>query len=122
MATLTRPAQYTNLLVLTGTDILNQTQNGWHISRPAIKSLLFSDTNGVKNFSGDVDFVICFVVNGDGSDFAGADHSIQPRPLRGIIQLTQDPRQRTPSPTHRPADRWLQPDGARSAVRPVQPV
>lgn len=96
MATITRPAQYPNLLVLTGSDIVNQS-DGLRIRRGRIKELLFTGGDGVPGIAGQVDFIICFVVNGTAIDHGGVDHSPQPRPLRGIIQWYQDVRNLNPT-------------------------
>jgi hypothetical protein len=98
MAQIQRLSQLRDVLYLYGSDVVSPSsgQPGrFTLNRGGIKQALFSDTNGVGNFRGHVDFMICYVVNGLRGDFSGVDHSPihddpANRPLRGIIQLPKD--------------------------------
>ena len=82
MATITSSGA---VLKVVGSDIVNADHS---LNRAGLKAVLFSDANPVGNLSGKVDFIICFVHQGpQPGTFAGVDHSLQPRPLRGIIYL-----------------------------------
>ena len=92
MATLQRRNDFPHLLLITGNDIVVPSSDprfddlvgDW---RARVKTLLFSDTNGVRNFRGEVDFILCYVHRGAAADHAGVDHTISGRPLRGIIRF-----------------------------------
>jgi hypothetical protein len=82
MATIT---QVGSTLKIIGEDIINPNNR---LIRAGLKAALFSTTCPMGNLSGKVDFIICFVHHGSQpGDFAGIDHSLNPRPLRGIIFL-----------------------------------
>lgn len=88
MATIHFNPNFPHIPVLTGNELCG-TDN--HINRRAVKSFLFSDANGIRNYTGQIDFIICNVVDAPQSNFNGVDHSISPRPLRGIIQIVTNP-------------------------------
>ncbi len=98
MAQIQRLSQLRDVLYLYGSDVVSPQSDHpgrFRLDRAGIKQALFSDNNGVGNFRGQVDFIICYVVNGIGGDFSGVDHSPirddpANRPLRGIIQLPDD--------------------------------
>jgi len=95
MATLTRRNDFRDLLLITGDDIVvtavdpngqeyDELVNDW---RARVKALLFSDNNGVRNFRGEVDFIVCYIHRGRAADHSGVDHTITGRPVRGIIRM-----------------------------------
>jgi len=81
--------RYPHILAVSGSQIVN---NENKLMRRRLRNTLFSDTNPVGNLKGKVDFIVCFVVDGPGGDYdpGSIDHSLTPRPLRGIIQLGGD--------------------------------
>jgi hypothetical protein len=82
MATLTIDGA---VLKIIGTDVVGADNS---LNRAGLKVALFSNSCPVGNLAGKVDFIICFVNQGlQPGTFAGTDHSLQPRPLRGIIYL-----------------------------------
>jgi hypothetical protein len=88
MPVLTRRDDFPNLLLISGDDLVTEGDDGLVGSwRTVVKDLLFSDSNGVRNFAGEVDFILCYVNRGSALDHSGIDHSVAPRPLRGIIRL-----------------------------------
>jgi hypothetical protein len=93
--TLTRRNDFPNLLVIDDDEIVvtavdpdgveyDQLVGDW---RARVKNLLFADDNGVRNFRGEVDFIVCYVNRGRAADHAGVDHSITGRPVRGVIRM-----------------------------------
>ena len=134
MARILRFAQLRDVLYLEGTDVANvhpDDATKRTLIRSGVKAALFAVGNGVGNFRGQVDFIICYVANGVGGDFSGVDHaphneSPALRPLRGIIQLPDDLRQpMTPQRlqghlsggvSHETGHYWLVPGAARVRI------
>ncbi len=125
VATAENPQGYPDLLYLSGPEVA---ENG-HMKRDGVKNLLFSDGNGIKNFRGEVDFIICFIVDGIGPpNHSGVDHSPAQqnigsgRPVRGILAIKSDLRQNVDAYrlgglcgglAHEVGHYWLAPGGAK---------
>jgi hypothetical protein len=77
------PVNHPHVLKLVG-DVINAS-NG--LVRSEVRQALFSSTNPVGDLTGQVDFIICFNCNGGAPNHSGVDHSLAPRPLRGIVQI-----------------------------------
>ena len=73
--------EYPNILILTGSKYFG---DQW---REEVKKTIFPSFSPLR---GKVDFVICYPVDGDGSNHGGVDHSFPGRPLRGIIKISKD--------------------------------
>lgn len=77
---------FPDLLTAVGPDVVGADGS---LDRPGVRAALFSNANPKGNLAGRVDFIICFLADGAGpGSHAGVDHTIGPRPLRGIIKLT----------------------------------
>lgn len=94
MYNIRRLSELPHVFYLSGDDVTRLKENGnIGFKRNNVKKILFSDNNGIGNFRGKVDFIICYVIGGDGPpDYDGADHSPvrenpANRPLRGIIKI-----------------------------------
>ena len=87
MATIWQNPNFPHILGMAGTDVVSD--GGIVIN---VINNIFSDTNPLGNLEGKVDFIICFVLNGNGVFATGADFSYYQagvsRPLRAIIQIT----------------------------------
>jgi|GEM_PF-2653552 len=77
------PTNHPHVLKLVG-DVIGPNGN---LARAKTKQALFSDSNPLGDLSGKVDFIICFNRTGGFPDFGGVDHSLSPRPMRGIVQI-----------------------------------
>ena len=75
-------SEHGNVLSIIGEDVINSNN---HLNRAGLKTALISR---YPNIEGQVDFIVCFVPSAPPpSNFAGIDHTLSPRPLRGIVEM-----------------------------------
>jgi hypothetical protein len=91
MPALTVDPAHPSVLVASGSDLVGAVYGESHLNRSVLRGALFSAANPFGNLAGQVDFVVCFVVGGEESDFAGSDATVQGRPLRGIAAIATQP-------------------------------
>ena len=117
MATIER---YKDILVVIGSDVIVPKTDGTvRLKRSGVRQALFSRTNPLGDLSGKFDFIVCFTIRSPSADYSTLDHSLTPRPLRGIVQLpgkyTDNPVSHIPSImgwfNHECGHYWLAPRG-----------
>lgn len=91
MITVYQDKNFRHLIKVVGDELYT---NNNDLDRSKLRDALFSN-NGIASFEGQVDFIACYLIGGNGpDDFASPnfapDHPYRPRPLRGIIKLVTD--------------------------------
>lgn len=122
MANITRNGA---VLKVIGTDVVNADRS---LNKAALKAALFTDSCPYGNFTGKVDFIICYVHQGPGpGTYSMCDNLLRPRPLRGIIYLPDDLNNFSPSKLtniggsigHEIGHYWLVPGAAKIGGVPL---
>ena len=121
MATIVRD---NDILILTGSDVVKQNDDGTReLNRTGVRRALFDARGPLGSLRGKFDFIVCFTLGSTQVDHSGENLTLQPRPLRGIIQIpgryTDMPLSEVPSVmgwfNHECGHHWLVP--GRMSVR-----